>query len=124
LSTRPIRLAGLALGLLLVPVAHAEPRLSVQIEVNFLLGYVEGGGCAFYRNGSWYDSRTAQEHLREKYKYLAARNLINTTEDFIERGATQSSLTGESYAVRCGGSANVTSNQWLREELARFRSFE
>ena len=45
MPTRNIRLtmgSVLMLGLLLVPVARAEPPTSVQIEVNFLLGYVEG----------------------------------------------------------------------------------
>ncbi|HMA57269.1 MAG TPA: DUF5329 domain-containing protein, partial [Pseudolabrys sp.] len=95
-------------GLLSVPLARAEPPVNVQMEVNFLLGYVEGSGCAFYRNGTWHDSRTAQAHLRDKYKYLAARNLITTTEDFIERAATESSLSGQAYAVRCNGGAAVT----------------
>jgi hypothetical protein len=113
----------LVLGLLSVPAARAEPPINVQIEVNFLLGYVEGSGCAFYRNGTWHDSRTAQAHLRDKYKYLAARNLITTTEDFIDRAATKSSLSGRPYEVRCNGGATVTSSQWLRAELARFRNF-
>src|ERR1035437_2305468 len=113
----------LMLGLLLVPVARAEPPTSVQIEVNFLLGYLEGSRCEFYRNGTWHDSKAAQAHLRDKYKYLVARNLVNTTEQFIERGATESSLSGQPYQVRCNGGATVTSSQWLRDELARFRTY-
>jgi len=113
----------LMLGLLLVPVARAEPPINVQIEVNFLLGYIEGSGCEFYRNGTWHDSKTAQMHLRDKYKYLVAGNLINTAEDFIERAATESSLSGQPYEVRCNGGAPVTSKQWLRDELVRFRTF-
>jgi Family of unknown function (DUF5329) len=113
----------LMLGLLLVPVARAEPPTNVQIEVNFLLGYIEGSACEFYRNGTWNDSKTAQAHLRDKYKYLVTGNLINTTEDFIEKAATKSSFSGQPYEVRCNGGATVTSNQWLRNELARFRTF-
>jgi hypothetical protein len=121
-----IRLAvgsALTLGILSVPVARADPPTSVQIEVNFLLGYLEGSRCEFYRNGSWHDSKAAQAHLRDKYKYLVAANLVNTTEQFIERAATESSITGQQYAVRCGGGATVTSSQWLRDELARFRTY-
>ena len=113
----------LMLGLLLVPVACAEAPTNVQIEVNFLLGYLEGSGCEFYRNGIWHDSKAAQAHLRDKYKYLAARNLFNTTEDFIEMAATKSSFSGQPYKVRCNGGATVTSNQWLRDVLARFRTY-
>jgi hypothetical protein len=113
----------LMLGLLLAPAARAEPPTNVQIEVNFLLGYVEGSGCDFYRNGTWHDSKAAQAHLRDKYKYLVTGNQIITTEDFIEKAATKSSFTGEPYKVRCNGGATVTSNQWLRAELAQLRTF-
>jgi hypothetical protein len=113
----------LMLGLLLVPVARAEPPTKVQIEVNFLLGFVEGSGCDFYRNGTWHDSKAAQAHLRDKYKYLVARNLVNTTEEFIEKAATESSLSGQAYAIRCNGGATLTSSQWLRDELARVRTY-
>ncbi len=116
------------LGLLLMPLwlaapwAQAAPPASVQAEVGFLLGYIEGSGCEFQRNGSWSGSRAAQAHLRDKYEYLSARDLIDTTEHFIERAATQSSLTGQAYMVRCQGGTPVTSQQWLRDELAHLRS--
>jgi len=112
----------LMLGLFLAPVARAEIPTNVQVEVNFLLGYIEGSGCEFYRNGTWHDSKAAQVHLRDKYKWLVARNLINTTEDFIERAATESSFSGLPYQVRCHGGATLTSNQWLREELTYLRT--
>lgn len=113
----------LMLCLSFVPVARAEPSINAQVEVSFLLGYVEGSGCEFYRNGTWHDSRAAQAHLRDKYKYLVARNMIITAEDFIEKAATQSSFTGRPYEVRCGDGVVVSSNQWLRIELARFRTY-
>ena len=104
------------LGLSLAPVARAEPPTKVQMEVSFLLGFVDGSGCEFYRNGTWHDSKAAQAHLRDKYNYLVASNLINTTEEFIERAATESSFSGQPYAVKCHGGAATTSNQWLRKE--------
>lgn len=58
----------LMLGLLLAPIARAETPINVQIEVSFLLGFIDGSGCEFNRNGSWYDSKAAQAHLRDKYK--------------------------------------------------------
>jgi hypothetical protein len=113
----------LLLGLLWVPLVQAEPPITVQVEVDFLLGYIEGSGCEFYRNGIWHDPKAARAHLRDKYRYLVARSLINTTEDFIERVATQSSFSGEPYKVKCQDGATVTSNEWLHAELARFRAF-
>jgi hypothetical protein len=113
----------LMLGLLLVPVAHAELPINTQVEVDFLLGYIEGSTCEFYRNGTWHDSKAAYAHLRDKYRYLVARNLISSAEDFIEKAATQSSLSGQPYKVRCQDGATMTTNQWLHAELVRFRAF-
>ena len=111
----------LMLGLLFMPIAHAGPPTNVQEEVNYLLGYIEKSGCEFYRNGTWRDSKSAQAHIRDKYEYLVAINLISTTEEFIERAATKSSISGNPYEVRCNGGPTVTSSQWLRDELACFR---
>lgn len=78
----------------------------------------------FYRNGIWQDSKTAQAHLYDKYKYLMAVNLIDTTEDFIKMAATESSFSDQPYEVSCNGGATVKSNQWLRHELARFQTLK
>jgi Family of unknown function (DUF5329) len=118
---------GLVLALTFWRPADAAPPAIVQTqiaktEINYLLGFVERSGCQFYRNGSWYDSKQAQAHLRDKYDYLAAKGLINSAEDFIERAATKSSLSSKAYAIKCGTGPVVTTNQWLREALAGYRS--
>jgi hypothetical protein len=123
MNLRLITGAVLMLGLTLALVTRAEPPTNVQIEVNFLLGYIDGSACEFYRNGTWRDSKAAQEHLRDKYQYLVERNQIKTTEDFIEMAATKSSFSGQPYMVSCNGGATVTSNQWLHDELVRLRMF-
>lgn len=92
-----MRGAALLLALVWTAAASAAPLPPAQFEISFLLGYVEGSGCTFYRNGTAYDSKAAQAHLRAKYQYLATRNLIATTEDFIEKAATTSSFTGQPY---------------------------
>lgn len=120
--TSHLMTALLLLGL--AQTAGAEPPIAARMEVSFLLGFVEGSGCAFFRNGSWYDSHEAQAHLRDKYDYLAARNQINSGEDFIDRAATQSSFSGQAYAVKCAGGAVIKSSQWLRDELVRLRGYK
>ena len=124
MSSRLATVLGLMLGLagLLPPVARAAPLAIAQTEINYLLAFVESSGCEFYRNGSWYDSKKAQAHLSYKYQMLVARDQINTAEDFIEKAATKSSLSGRPYQVRCRGDDAATSNQWLRDELARYRA--
>ncbi len=118
---RLVTVSGLMLGLSLLPTASAETPAIAQIEINYLLGSIQGSGCEFYRNGTWYNSKRAEAHLRDKYEYLAARNLIDVTEDFIWKAATESSLSGRPYEVRCNGSEAVVSNLWLRAELAHYR---
>jgi len=121
LHSQILSCAWLAAALLAAPV-YADTPVPVQNEVNYLLGYIAGSGCEFNRNGSWYSAQKAQSHLRDKYKYLAGRNLADTTEHFIERGASESSLTGVAYQIRCGSHAPVASGPWLREKLAELRA--
>lgn len=120
----PVPRALLIVALTALPVAHAETPVAVQNEVNFLLGTVAGSGCQFYRNGTWYDSQKAHAHLREKYKYLVANDLADTTEHVIDRAATKSSLSGTAYQIRCSGGPPVTSQQWLRERLTELRAVQ
>ena len=105
-----------------VPASAVEPSATVQREVNFLLDAIEGSGCRFYRNGTWYSAHEARLHLRGKYDWLAARDGVAATEQFIDLAATQSSLSGRAYLVQCGDAPTRASNQWLRERLAQFRS--
>lgn len=93
----------------------------MQVEVDYMLGAVAASECDFYRNGSWYDAKKAVEHLRLKYQALLARNLIHSADDFIDKGATRSSMSGLPYGIRCPGMAEVPAAQWLRELLAQYR---
>jgi hypothetical protein len=109
------------LGLFAVVPVRAATEMGMPSEVNFLLGFIERSGCDFQRNGSWYTAPQAQVHLRDKFNYLTARNRLETTEQFIEQAASESSLTGRPYMVRCGGGALISSNRWLSDELLQFR---
>ena len=90
-------------GLAVFPALRAAPPPIAQAEISYLLDFVEHSGCQFYRNGTWYDSKRAQAHLRDKYELLAAADRISTAEDFIEKAATKSGLSGRPYQVRCRG---------------------
>jgi len=112
------------LGLALFAPAHATAPPIAQAEINYLLEFVENSGCEFYRNGTWYDSKKARAHLQSKLEMLSASGRIITAEDFIESAGTRSSLSGRPYQVRCSGGEPITSSQWLRTELERFRSHD
>ena len=90
-------------------------------EVDQILARVAQSGCEFYRAGSWYTAADARSHLERKYRYLAARNMIGTAEDFVALAGTRSSMTNEAYAIRCRGQAVQPSAAWLTAELRSLR---
>ena len=113
----------LALGLVIAPVARAEPPAIMQQEINYLIRHIGDSGCEFKRNGLWNNnSKTAEAHVRGKYDFLVKLGMIDTTKDFIDKAATESSLSGEPYEIRCGGDLPMPSSVWLRNELARYRA--
>ena len=112
----------LIVALNILPAARAAATPVAEIEINHLLGLIEQSGCEFFRNGTWYDAQRAHAHLRAKYDALIASNQIKTAEDFIEKAASNSSLSGQPYQIRCGGGAAMTTHQWFAAALARFRN--
>lgn len=106
---------------LLSNAAMAQPVSQSREEIVHLLQYVEQSGCQFNRNGTWYRPRDARLHLQKKYDYLDKRGLAPDAESFIERAASQSSISGRAYQVRCADSKPMPSARWLTEELRRFR---
>jgi hypothetical protein len=102
--------------------SRAQPPPNAQTEVDYLLRYIETSGCSFYRNGTWYDGTHARAHLRTKYDYLAERRLIGKAEDFIDKAATKSSISGKPYKIRCADGVEVESGPWLHQLLAQYRA--
>ena len=112
------------IALNIMPAAHAAGSSVAELEINYLLGLIEQSGCEFFRNGTWYDAPRAQAHLRAKYDALSATNQIKTAEDFIDKAASNSSLSGRPYQIRCGGSAALSTNQWFSAALAQYRKYQ
>ena len=104
------------------PVLAQPPSATTQAEISHVLSYMGTSGCEFDRNGNWYDAEEARSHLQRKLDYLVKHSLVTTTEDFILRGASSSSMSGEEYLVRCPGADPVKSREWLTGELQRYRS--
>lgn len=102
-------------------VAGAAPS-PARPEIDALLARLQASGCSFNRNGSWYDAADARTHLLRKLEYLEDRDLVQTTEQFIARAGTGSSMSGKAYLVRCGGAAPVESRVYLTNELKALRS--
>lgn len=98
----------------------AEVSGNAKQEISHLFSHLKSSGCEFNRNGSWYTADAAVTHLNNKYEYLLGKNLITTTEDFIDRAASQSTMSHIAYIVKCGDK-ETKSAVWFNEELTKFR---
>lgn len=94
---------------------------STEREISHLFSYLENSDCRFNRNGRWYTTKEAVEHINSKYRYLLDKDLVSDTESFIERAATKSSMSGKAYLVQCGTQQPKQSGPWFTAELARYR---
>jgi hypothetical protein len=92
-----------------------------QKEIGQLLDRIETSNCSFGRNGSWHPPADARKHLQMKVDYMVKRNMLGSTEEFISKAATASSMSGEAYQIRCGNNAPMPSATWLIAELKRIR---
>jgi len=101
------------------PPAVAEPHEAAQGEIAALLAAIGTSGCTFVRNGEPGDAASARAHLERKYRY--ARKKLDSAESFIERVASQSSMTGRPYLVECLGKPEQRTRDWLFDRLAEIR---
>jgi Family of unknown function (DUF5329) len=99
----------------------AEPAATKQ-EIAHLFTTLEASGCQFNRNGSWYGAKEAAGHLTSKYKYLQDKDLVPSAEKFIERAATESSLSGKAYQIKCADNVAQPSAPWFQAALAKYRA--
>ncbi len=112
----------LACGLgTLAMTASAAPSEQARREIAQLMEGLSNSRCEFQRNGKWYGQVDARAHLQRKYDYLLKRDLVDTAEQFIERAASKSSLSGRAYRVRCPGQPELDAGAWFRERLKTLR---
>jgi len=98
------------------------PDTRADREVAALIQVVARSGCLFQRNGRWNAAQSAAAHLRRKNEVIRLRaGDLYSAELFIERAASESSLTGLPYRVRCPGQPEQLSRDWLMARLDRFR---
>lgn len=110
--------AVIATIVLAAALAASPPRA----EVDALLSRLARSECRFQRNGEWYGSQKAREHLERKLAYLERRGTLESAEQFIEKVATGSSVSGEPYLVQCGKAKPVPSAAWLTDQLKALRA--
>jgi Family of unknown function (DUF5329) len=90
-----------------------------QRKIEYLITSIaELKDARFIRNGQEFDSQHAAEHLRLKLK--AAGRRVRTAEEFIDRCATGSSVTGEKYRIKFTDGRTVDAAAFLRDQLAAY----
>ena len=110
-----------ALAVLIPAPARAVALPTAEREIAALLDMLGRSECRFQRNGNWHGAAQARAHLERKYAWLRRRDLAGTAEQFIQRAATRSSMTGRAYRVQCPGHPEVAADAWFRALLARLR---
>ncbi len=95
-----------------------ECHADAALEIKHLMAYIEKTNCTFIRNGKEYNGEEALAHIQNKYAYV--KRWVKSAEDFIAYAVTKSSMTGQSYKVRCDGQ-KILSAEWLTKELNSFR---
>jgi len=117
-----MRLILLSIVVLLSSVSYAaDSNNMMEKEITHLLNHLTNSDCEFNRNDKWYGADEAVKHINRKYNYLIKRGLVNSTEQFIKRAASQSSMSGKPYMVRCGSSEAIRTSVWFKRELMDFR---
>lgn len=95
--------------------------ITIRAEIDALFKQLQVSGCQFNRNGTWYSGTEAQSHLTNKLHYFENKNMIKSTEDFIQLAASTSSSSGKAYQVKCGNHPATESKVWLLEQLKNQR---
>ncbi len=97
--------------------AAASPgsREAELAKIEYLLERIGNSPYNFIRNGSRYQGKRAEVHLR--WKFLRSREQIKTAEDFIQRVATRSKISGEVYEVILPDKTRHPLREFLSEEL-------
>ena len=101
--------------------AAPPPRPQTETEVTYLLEFVQASACQFNRNDTWYNGKDARLHLEMKYDSLVSKGSITKAEDFIDKAASKSSLSGRNYQIRCQDGKTISSAPWFTDELKRYR---
>lgn len=106
----------LAAGLLLVSEAFAlSPPEETRVD-NLLTAVGRQEQLIFIRNGSEHNATEAESHLRLKLSKTKKR--LNTAEQFVDKVASGSSISGKPYQVKLPGKDPVDAKVYLTELLA------
>ena len=101
------------------PVVSTPHDEDVAAVIEHLLTRIAESGLTFIRNGHEHTAAEAAAHIRRKYEHY--RDEIETPEEFIDKAATKSELSGKPYLVKLPDGTTRRAADWLRDELAEYR---
>ena len=101
----------------LSPNAGADDTVA---EIDYLLNSIGSSQCTFIRNGKRYSAEDAETHLRSKYR--RGKRYALTSENFIARLASKSSVSNKPYYLECDGEDKMPSGDWLIIRLGEYRA--
>ena len=106
--------------LMMTPASASDPQAEdLDTTIQHLIGYVKESDVTFERNISRHDAVDAAAHIERKYQHF--KDEIDTPEEFIERCATASLVTGKQYLIIDSQGAEMPAGEWLNTELVRYR---
>ena len=91
----------------------------LEATIAHLLEFVRTSDVIFIRNGKEHSAEDAVKHIQKKYNHYKKK--IKTPEDFIEKSATKSMMSGKLYQIKLKDGTVITCKDWLTAELERYR---
>lgn len=88
--------------------AHEEARINAMLD-----GLAQKKDLVFVRNGDAHNCEEAVSHLR--LKLGNTRNRIDTAEEFIDKVASSSSISGKPYLVKIPGKSDENAQPYLHK---------
>lgn len=106
------------IGLVLSMPAFAKLNAHEEARVNAMLDALsQQKTLVFVRNGTEHNSEEAVSHLR--LKLGNTRNRIDTAEQFIDKVASSSSISGKPYTVKIPGQPDENAKAYLDKLIAQ-----
>ncbi|MGJ3703316.1 DUF5329 family protein [Variovorax sp. AFSI2.2] len=100
--------------------AQATPSASEQKLIDTLILRVSNmKTMTFMRNGDEHNAADAAKHMQAKFDHF--KDEIVTAEDFIDRCASRSEITGKPYQVKMPNGAVRDAKEFLTAELRTLR---
>lgn len=101
---------------LFVLTVSAQQPLTEEQKIDHLIELIRNlKGATFIRNGGEHTAQAAADHLQMKREKAGTR--IKTAQDFIDKVASKSSMSGELYMIRFANGKTFPCQMVLSNEL-------